>query len=97
MPLLDPLRSADLSGYSPFVAGWGATMFQGPQSNILKDAQVQIIPTTECANSYKMVFPSQIFDNRIICAGGGGHDACQGDSGKETVVDNYFFKTFYNL
>lgn len=81
MPLHDPLRSSDLIGYSPFVAGWGSTSFQGPQSQILRDAPVKVIPTTECAKSYKSKFSAQVFDDRIICAGDGGRDACQGDSG----------------
>lgn len=78
MPLIEPLRSSDLTGFSPFVAGWGSTYFQGPQSSVLQDAQVPIISTTECEKSYKNLFSTQVFDNRIICAGSAGHDACQG-------------------
>lgn len=77
LPLHEPLRSADFIGYSPFVAGWGSISFMGPQSNILRDTPVKVIPTGECAKSYKSKFSSQVFDDRIICAGGGGRDACQ--------------------
>lgn len=86
LPLFEPLRSADLTGYSPFVAGWGSTFFQGPQSTILQDTQVTIVPTSECEKNYKTIFSTQVFDNRIICAGDGGHDACQGDSGGPLMV-----------
>ncbi|XP_031626161.1 serine protease filzig-like [Contarinia nasturtii] len=86
LPLFEPLRSADLTGYRPFVAGWGSTHFQGPQSSILQDTQVPIVSTFECGQSYKTVFSSQIFDERIICAGNGLHDACQGDSGGPLMV-----------
>lgn len=79
--MYDPLRTTDLTGYTPFVAGWGATFYQGPQSSILQETQVQIISTAECEKSYKPSFPTQVFDERIICAGTGGHDTCQGDSG----------------
>lgn len=86
LPLHHPLRSADFIGYSPFVAGWGSTSFQGPQSNILRDTPVKVIPTIECEKSYKSKFSVQVFDDRIICAGGSGHDACQGDSGGPLMV-----------
>lgn len=91
MPLNEPLRSSDYVGYSPFVAGWGATLFQGPQSTILRHTQVKIISTSDCANNYKPYFPNQLFDERIICAGIGGHDTCQGDSGK---YKSYFRNNF---
>lgn len=81
LPLHDPLRSADLTGYAPIVSGWGSISFHGPQSDILRDTQVKVIPTSECKKSYKSKFSTQVFDNRIICAGDSGHDACQGDSG----------------
>lgn len=86
LPLHNPLRSDDLIGYSPVVAGWGSTSFQGPQSHILRDTQVKVIPTIECAKSYKSKFSTQVFDDRIICAGSGGRDACQGDSGGPLMV-----------
>lgn len=28
LPLNEPLRSRDLTGYQPFIAGWGATTYQ---------------------------------------------------------------------
>lgn len=82
------------------LAGWGSTFFQGPQSSILQDTQVPIIATAECEQSYKTIFSMQIFDNRIICAGNGDHDACQGDSGlhicllKITQIYSFYFVSF---
>lgn len=81
LPLFEPLRTQDLTGYNSFVAGWGSTIYQGPQSSILLDAQVPIVSLTDCARSYNTLFPSQPFDERVICAGYGGSDTCQGDSG----------------
>lgn len=86
LPLNEPLRSSDLTGYAPFVAGWGSTFYQGPQSSILRETQVEVISTSKCEQSYKTAFPNQIFDERIICAGTGGHDTCQGDSGGPLMV-----------
>lgn len=81
LPLFEPLRSQDLIGYAPFVAGWGSTIYQGPQSNFLRDVQVPIISLADCARNYKSYFPNQQFDERVLCAGYGGRDTCQGDSG----------------
>lgn len=85
------MRSADFVGYSPIVAGWGSISFNGPQSNILRDAQVKVIPTNECKKSYKSKFSTQVFDNRIICAGDSAGDACQGDSGGPLMLGVSFF------
>lgn len=82
LPLDEPLRSKSLIGETAMIAGWGASMFQGPQSSVLRHTQVKIVSTVKCARGYKPHFPAQVFDDRIICAGGNGHDTCQGDSGK---------------
>lgn len=89
LPLFEPLRLADLTRFATFVAGWGSTSFQGPQSSVLRDAQVPVIPTMECEKSYRKII-QHVFDDRIVCAGSGGHDACQGDSGA-------YFKILFNL
>lgn len=81
LPINEPIRSRDLTGYQPFVAGWGTTSFQGPTATVLQEVQVPIVATATCERNYKSFFPNQIFDNRILCAGYGGRDACQGDSG----------------
>lgn len=81
MPINEPLRSRDITGYQPFLAGWGTTSYKGSPSSILQDVQIPIVSTTDCGSNYRAFFPNQVFDNRIICAGFGGKDACQGDSG----------------
>ncbi|XP_037039357.1 mucin-2-like [Bradysia coprophila] len=81
LPLNEPLRSRDLTGYQPFIAGWGATSYQGPVSSILQEAQIPVVSNSDCERNYRIYFPNQIFDNRVICAGFGGRDSCQGDSG----------------
>lgn len=81
MPIDESLRSKDLTGYTPFLAGWGSAGFQGPAPTILQETQVLVVPTEECARNYRTYFPTQTFDDRILCAGTGGRDACQGDSG----------------
>lgn len=92
LPIYEPLRSSSLTGYAPFVAGWGSTNFQGPQSSVLQDTQVQVVSTAECERSYKSKFAVQVFDDRIICAGSGGHDACQGDSGLVSLIYSFQMK-----
>lgn len=57
----------------------GSTFYQGPQTSILQETQVQVVSTQDCAKSYKQFFQTQIFDERIICAGSAGHDTCQGN------------------
>ncbi|XP_058448816.1 uncharacterized protein LOC131428788 [Malaya genurostris] len=83
LPVEEAIRSFDLTYYSPFVAGWGTTTFRGPTANRLQEVQVIVLPTDQCAFNYKLYFPDQIFDDKVLCAGfpQGGKDACQGDSG----------------
>lgn len=77
LPLNEPLRSRDLTGYQPFIAGWGATSYQGPVSSILQEAQIPVVSNSDCERNYRVYFPNQIFDNRVLCAGFGGRDSCK--------------------
>lgn len=77
LPLNEPLRSRDLTGYQPFIAGWGALSYQGPASPILQEAQIPVVSNEDCERNYRTYFPNQIFDNRVICAGYGGRDSCK--------------------
>jgi serine protease 56 len=36
---------------------------------IFKEVQLPVIPTQECAFNYKLYFPNQIFDDKVLCAG----------------------------
>lgn len=100
LPLQEPQKSMDLTGYQPFVAGWGTTDANGPSANILQEVQVPVVNTQSCGNAYKTYFPNQVFDNRILCAGATGKDSCQGDSGGPLVFpvvssykSRYFLKS----
>lgn len=94
LPLFEPLKSKEFTKEMPYVAGWGATIYQGPQSNTLRDAQVPIIPLETCAKNYQKYFPHQLFDKRVVCAGYGGRDTCQGDSGGPLMLQQVKWKQF---
>lgn len=83
LPLGDFFKYRDLTGYQPFVAGWGSTSFQGPLATVLQEVQLPILPLAQCEFNYRLYFPNQVFDTRVMCAGypEGGKDSCQGDSG----------------
>lgn len=59
------LFAQDFIGNNPFVAGWGAVKFQGPSSNVLRDAQVPIVSQLTCEQSYKAVFQNLVFTDRV--------------------------------
>ncbi|NXJ97472.1 TMPSC protease, partial [Corythaixoides concolor] len=63
-----------------FISGWGRTAEKGKISAVLKEAQVEIIPSSVCNKSDAY---GGVVDNNMICAGSrsGGTDTCQGDSG----------------
>lgn len=81
LPLDEPYKSMDYTGYTPIVAGWGSKEVSGQSSNILQEVQVPVISEADCAFNYKLYFPNQVFDERVLCAGSTGKDSCQGDSG----------------
>lgn len=93
LPLADDLRNKDYTYAQPWVIGWGSLSFRGPTATILQEVQVPIIPTTECEFNYRLYFPNQVFDNRIMCAGyaQGGKDSCQGKLEKYTYKKLYIF------
>ncbi|KFV50467.1 Transmembrane protease serine 12, partial [Tyto alba] len=63
-----------------FISGWGRTAEKGQTSSVLKEAQVDIIPSSVCNDSDAY---GGLINNNMICAGShsGGTDTCQGDSG----------------
>ncbi|XP_077869432.1 prostasin-like, partial [Saccoglossus kowalevskii] len=67
-----------------FISGWGYTLSNGKQSEILQEAMVPLISQELCnaPSSY-----DGLLTENMMCAGylGGGVDACQGDSGGPLV------------
>ncbi|KAM7079858.1 transmembrane protease serine 12 isoform 1-T1 [Ciconia maguari] len=63
-----------------FISGWGRTAEKGRTSSVLKEAQVEIIPSSVCNSSDAY---GGLVNSNMICAGSqsGGTDTCQGDSG----------------
>lgn len=59
------------------IVGWGSISFKGPTARILQEAQLPILPQSECAFNYRLYFPDQVFDERVMCAGfsQGGRDS----------------------
>ncbi|NXL49711.1 TMPSC protease, partial [Podilymbus podiceps] len=63
-----------------FISGWGRTEEKGKTSAVLKEAKVEIIPSSVCNDSDAY---GGLVNTNMICAGSrsGGTDTCQGDSG----------------
>ncbi|XP_010074920.1 PREDICTED: transmembrane protease serine 12-like, partial [Pterocles gutturalis] len=77
-----------------FISGWGRTKEKGKASAVLKEARVEIIPSSICNSSY--AYGGLINDN-MICAGSlsGGTDTCQGDSGGPLACYLPYTNTYY--
>lgn len=86
LPIDEPLKSRDFTGYQPFVAGWGKTQEGGKSANVLQQLQLPVLANSKCISAYRTVnrlISEKQFDNAVLCAGylKGGRDTCQGDSG----------------
>ncbi|XP_067630450.1 seminase-like [Eurosta solidaginis] len=68
------------------IFGWGATDLNIMKPvNVLQTSSVPIAKTKDCAALYKP--RGTLLTNTMICAGCGGSDACEGDSGAPGVVN----------
>ncbi|NWI65058.1 TMPSC protease, partial [Todus mexicanus] len=79
------------------ISGWGRMQEKGNDlSNVLKEAQVEIIPSSACNSSD--AYKGSVGDN-MICAGArtGGIDSCQGDSGGPLACSNASSNKYYLL
>ena len=72
------------TGQAAITTGWGRTQFGGSSSNVLLEVDVSVLSNMACKADYGYD-PEEISD-QMICANkdGGGKDACQGDSGRES-------------
>ena len=77
--------TVDDAGNTMTVAGWGATSWQGPSSDVLLKVSMPIVTQAACSAAYGNGITSN-----MICAGvpEGGIDSCQGDSGGPMMVRN---------
>jgi len=78
--------TALLSNPSPTITGWGATFVGGGTVSRLREAQVPVVGADECLARYRPV--GVRLSERQLCAGRGGTDTCQGDSGGGMVANN---------
>lgn len=82
---LPDANAGDFAQSMATVTGWGTTSSGGSVSNVLMEADVQVISNHVCSNAYT----SQAITENMVCAadasGNGGSDACQGDSGGPLV------------
>nr|AAL31705.1 coagulation factor-like protein 1 [Hyphantria cunea] len=82
IPSNSEFRSRSFEDYTPLIAGWGKTAYNGPTATHLQVAQLPVISNNLCSLAYT-AYKEQTIDERVLCAGHnlGGKDACQGDSG----------------
>ncbi|XP_065204437.1 venom protease-like [Planococcus citri] len=67
-----------------YVVGFGSYLEGGEPSTALQAASIPLIDTETCVERYQGY--STIIDNRVLCAGGNGSDACQGASGGPLAI-----------
>ncbi|XP_075122523.1 transmembrane protease serine 12 [Leptodactylus fuscus] len=79
-----------------FITGWGTTSVGGKISDMLQEAEIDLIPTSLCNSSG---WYNGILTDNMICAGfeDGGVDTCQGDSGGPFVCYVAESMSFYQL
>lgn len=102
LPVNEPVRTRSFVNYQPFVAGWGRLQEGGKSSNVLQELQLPVLDNSECKEQYrkqgKLISENQ-FGDAVICAGvlTGGHDSCQGDSGRVPFINNFTIFIITNL
>ncbi|XP_060849919.1 venom protease-like [Rhopalosiphum padi] len=86
LPLSPAMKNIDIENNLPFIAGWGADVEGETPSGSLKEVRVPIIDMEHCKwiifkDLKTDVNNKTVMDDRLICAGEKGKDACSGDSG----------------
>ncbi|ROT74895.1 clip domain serine proteinase 1 [Penaeus vannamei] len=80
LPFSDPNR--DYLNENLLVVGWGRTAFENRRTSpVPNEAFVPVVDRGQCQASYRNVETRPVVDSRNICAGRGGQDSCNGDSG----------------
>jgi len=70
-----------------YIAGWGATSFRGPTSNVLLQGLIQVVGNKECKERFSKFNNVDIGDTKICARDVNDKiDACQGDSGGPMVI-----------
>ena len=73
-------------GRAAHITGWGNTAEGGSSSDVLRQAEIEMISDSVCGSSSS--YGSDFIPETMVCAGilAGGTDTCQGDSGGPLVV-----------
>ncbi|XP_068221686.1 venom protease-like [Palaemon carinicauda] len=75
-------QNEDFNGKSLTVVGWGRTSFENrATSKVPMQAQVPIVNRNTCFRAYQRLRNKPLVDDKVLCAGVGGQDSCNGDSG----------------
>ncbi|XP_075972015.1 trypsin-4-like [Anticarsia gemmatalis] len=92
-PTVHPISIADQflalpTGTEALVSGFGTTSYEGPSSNVLLAAKVNIVAQETCARAYLRL---ATITTGMLCANASSppRDACQGDSGGPLVAKNH--------
>ncbi|XP_042211832.1 venom protease-like [Homarus americanus] len=70
----------EFEGQSLTVVGWGTTS-TSPRTDVPMEADVSIVPRSQCVTAYLNTQDRPVVDERQLCAGEGTRDSCSGDSG----------------
>ncbi|XP_059206892.1 enteropeptidase [Centropristis striata] len=79
-PLCLPAEGHDITtGTKCFIAGWGREAEEGSLPDVLQEAQVPVVDSSQC----QLQLPEYDITSSMLCAGypEGGIDSCKGDSG----------------
>ena len=85
IPVVAPNQAGLWSpGRTATVTGWGLTSDGGDASDVLRKVTVPVVSDTACRGAYGREMISSV----MVCAGQGGRDSCEGDSGGPLAVRN---------